>query len=156
MDTLSTPFFSKSWADLLPWILPVVVAILVSRFVVYPIAGSPLSRIPNAHWSAPFSSLWILHVRYKDVETEVLAEAHKKLGPIVRLGPNDVSIDGIENIKTVYTGPFDRTKWYSIFDNYGWVPSPFMLLDMTFWPNLAASRACSRSSRSRSMPCGNA
>ncbi|CAK7197560.1 hypothetical protein SEUCBS139899_000208 [Sporothrix eucalyptigena] len=59
-----------------------------------------------------------MYVRYQDLETETLAEAHGRLGPVVRLGPSDVSIDDIEHVKTVYTS-FNRTKWYSIFDNYG-------------------------------------
>lgn len=121
METSSAPSSSASWAALLPWTLLTLVAVAISRFVVLPLAASPLGRIPNAHWTSPFSSLWILYIRYKDNETETLAEAHKRLGPVVRLGPNDVSIDSIEHVKTVYTGPFNRTKWYGIFDNYGWV-----------------------------------
>lgn len=113
------PSSSTSFAALLPWALFTFIAIAVSRFVVFPLVSSPLNQIPNAHWSAPFSSSWILYIRYKDAETETLAELHKKLGPVVRLGPNDVSIDSIDYVKTVYAGPFNRTKWYNIFKNYG-------------------------------------
>ncbi|KAL1899843.1 hypothetical protein Sste5346_002709 [Sporothrix stenoceras] len=118
METSSTPSSSTSLASVLPWALFTLITIAVSRFVVL-LASSPLNQIPNAHWSAPFSSLWILYIRYNDAETETLAELHKRLGPVVRLGPNDVSIDSIDYVKTVYTGPFNRTKWYNIFVNYG-------------------------------------
>ncbi|KIH94192.1 unspecific monooxygenase [Sporothrix brasiliensis 5110] len=127
MDSSSALFSSTFGTSLLPWALFTLAAISVSRFVVFPLVGSPLNQIPNAHWSAPFSSLWILSVRYKDAETETVADAHKKFGPVVRLGPNDVSIDSIDYVKTVYSGPFNRTKWYGIFDNYG-VPCMFSVI----------------------------
>ncbi|EPE04950.1 cytochrome p450 [Ophiostoma piceae UAMH 11346] len=94
------------------------------RLLVYPLYLSPLSRIPNAHWSSAISPLWILYVRYTDNENDALLDAHQKLGPVVRLGPSDLSINSIDHVKTVYGGGFERTDWYSMFDNYG-VPCMF-------------------------------
>ncbi|KAK4126896.1 cytochrome P450 [Parathielavia appendiculata] len=85
---------------------------------------SPLSRIPNAHWSAPFSRLWILWVRFVRNENRTLYSAHRRLGPIIRVGPNELSINDLESVRTVYQGAFEKPAWYSVFDNYG-VPCMF-------------------------------
>ncbi|KLU87859.1 cytochrome P450 3A12 [Magnaporthiopsis poae ATCC 64411] len=97
---------------------------LIYRFLVYPAVLSPLSRIPNAHWLAPISLFWILLVRFQRRENRTLRRAHQRLGPFVRVGPNEISIDDVEAVKAVYQGGFDKTSWYSIFDNYG-VPCMF-------------------------------
>lgn len=41
--------------------------------------------------------------------------------PIVRIGPNEVSIMATEGIKVVFDGGFERSPWYSVFSNFGWV-----------------------------------
>lgn len=94
---------------------------LIYRLLVYPAVLSPLSRIPNAHWLAPISPFWILLVRFQSRENRTLWRAHQRLGPFVRVGPNEISIDDVEAVKAVYQGGFDKTSWYSIFDNYGCV-----------------------------------
>ena len=93
---------------------------LLYHFVVYPLHISPLAKVPNAHWSSPLSSLWILVTRYRRLELHVVRQAHERLGPIVRLGPQDISVSCFEDgIKTVYHGGFDKPPWYSFFDYYG-------------------------------------
>ena len=99
--------------------LVTVSLLLLYRFVIYPVFFSPLAKIPNAHWSYPPSSAWILYTRFKHRENRVLLEAHRRLGPVIRVGPNDLSIDDIDHVKTVYAGGFDKPKWYAVFDNYG-------------------------------------
>lgn len=90
------------------------------RYIVEPLFFSPLSKIPNAHWSSPFSDIWILLIRYRLKENRTLLSLHQKNGPILRLGPNDISINTIDNgVKTIYGGGFEKGQWYSIFDNYG-------------------------------------
>ncbi|KAL8419922.1 hypothetical protein RB594_002905 [Gaeumannomyces avenae] len=97
---------------------------LIYRFLVYPAVLSPLCRIPNAHWLARISPLWILLVRFQRRENRTLQRAHQRLGPFVRVGPNEISVDDAGAVKTIYQGGFDKTSWYSIFDNYG-VPCMF-------------------------------
>lgn len=92
---------------------------ILYRFIVYPLLLSPLARIPNAHWSSPLSPLWILYIRFMRRENAVLYELHKRHGPVVRLGPGDLSINDIDAVRTIYGGGFDKTDWYSVFDNYG-------------------------------------
>ncbi|GFG24483.1 hypothetical protein IFM61606_04394 [Aspergillus udagawae] len=49
--------------------------------------------------------------------------AHERLGPIVRLGPSEISINCVEGgIKTVYTGGFEKHEWYPrVFGSFGTV-----------------------------------
>jgi hypothetical protein len=96
-----------------------VFVFLAYRFVIYPAFLSPLSRIPAAHWSARFSSLWILWVRFTHRENKTLHSAHHRLGPVVRIGPNELSINDLASVRTVYQGGFEKPVWYSVFDNYG-------------------------------------
>ncbi|KAL2135097.1 hypothetical protein VTI74DRAFT_9807 [Chaetomium olivicolor] len=97
---------------------------LAYHYIVYPALFSPLARIPNAHWSAPFSRLWILWIRFVHRENRTLFVAHRKLGPVVRVGPNELSINDPDSVRAVYQGGFEKPVWYSVFDNYG-VPCMF-------------------------------
>ena len=93
----------------------------IYKYLVYPIFVSPLSKIPNAHVSSPFSPLWILWKRYKEEENKTIHAAHGKHGNIVRLGPNEISVACVdEGIRTVYSGGFEKWSWYpNQFSNYG-------------------------------------
>lgn len=97
-----------------------ILAVLLYRCIIHPAYFSPLARIPNAHWSAPFSRLWILGIRFVHRENRTLHDAHRRLGPVIRVGPNELSVDGVENVRTVYQGGFEKPVWYSVFDNYGY------------------------------------
>ncbi|EKD20425.1 uncharacterized protein L3040_004288 [Drepanopeziza brunnea f. sp. 'multigermtubi'] len=96
----------------------------IYKFVIYPVLLSPLSKIPNAHWSAPISPLWILRTRLLKQENRKTHDAHLKHGPVIRLGPNELSVNDLAGLRTVYAGGFEKGEWYSIFDNYG-VPCMF-------------------------------
>lgn len=92
------------------------------KYLLHPALLSPLSKIPNAHWSSPFSPLWILWKRYIGAENQAIHAAHKKHGPILMLGPNDISVNCVEGgVKTIYTGGFEKPDWYpNAFFNYGY------------------------------------
>lgn len=111
--------------DALPWtktaLLLGPLILLAYHFYVYPALISPLSKIPNAHWSVPITPLWILHKRFKKRENGALEDAHKRLGPFVRTAPNELSVDSLDGVRTIYQGGFEKADWYEIFDNYGWV-----------------------------------
>jgi cytochrome P450 len=98
--------------------------LVIYRLLVFPFFLSPLSKIPNAHWSVPFSSLWILYHRLKQQETPEVHRMHVKLGPIIRLAPNELSVNCVEGgIRTIYGGGYDKADWYSnVFANYGVQP----------------------------------
>ncbi|KAM7207327.1 hypothetical protein V8F20_002389 [Naviculisporaceae sp. PSN 640] len=103
-----------------------LLAFLVHRYILSPTLFSPLASIPNAHWSSPFSRLWILALRWNRRENKTLHALHQRLGPVIRLGPHEVSINSIEGVRTVYQGGFEKPVWYSVFDNYG-VPCMFSM-----------------------------
>ena len=94
---------------------------VIYRFIVYPTFSSPLSKIPNAHWTSPFVPIWILWVRFCSKENRTLHAAHLKYGPVLRVAPNELSVNDVSGVRTVYTGGFEKGQWYSIFDNYGYV-----------------------------------
>lgn len=95
----------------------------VYAFVIYPAFVSPLAKVPNAHWSAPYCSLWIIWIRYKRRANRTLNAAHLKHGPLIRLGPGEVAVNTIdEGVKVVYNGSFEKPTWYSFFANYGLPP----------------------------------
>ena len=70
---------------------------------------SGLKDIPNAHFSVPYSRLWYLSIRWRKKENRSRIHLHRRLGPVVRLGPRDVSVNCIDDgVRTVYSGKFDK------------------------------------------------
>ncbi|KAI2469656.1 cytochrome P450 [Annulohypoxylon bovei var. microspora] len=104
-----------------------LISVFLYQYVLYPVLLSPLSKIPSAHWSCSISPAWILWARFKSRENRTLHSAHKQHGPIVRIGPNELSVNSIEGVKTIYQGGYDKHQWYSVFNNYG-VPCTFSSL----------------------------
>jgi hypothetical protein len=98
----------------------VLALLTIYKFVIYPAFISPLSKVPNAHWSSPISPLWILWTRYRVRENRVVHAAHLKYGSVIRLAPNELSVNDVAGLRTVYVGGFEKGQWYSIFDNYGY------------------------------------
>lgn len=82
----------------------------IYRFIIYPIFLSPLAKVPNAHWSSPFLPLWILWTRFYSKENRTLHAAHLKYGPVIRVAPNELSINDISGVRTVYTGGLRRVN----------------------------------------------
>lgn len=106
-------------------IIPIIaliflISLAIYRFIVVPVFLSPLAKVPTAHWSASFSPLWILYHRLLQDETPTVHQAHGKLGPIIRLAPNELSVNCVEGgIRTIYSGGYDKGDWYAnTFSNY--------------------------------------
>ena len=89
-------------------------------YLVYQYFGKlrPLNAIPNAHFTAPFSPLWLVSVRYRKRENRTVWASHKRLGPVIRLAPDEVSVCTLQGIRTIY-GAWDKNRWYEAFINYG-------------------------------------
>ncbi len=99
--------------SLLPVIAVATVIVAVYKLLVFPIFLSPLSKIPSAHPSSHVSSLWIYYIRWAKVTNKTLYELHKAKGPILRLAPNELSVNCYEEgLKTIYTGGFEKPEWY--------------------------------------------
>ncbi|KAI9643939.1 hypothetical protein NHQ30_007290 [Ciborinia camelliae] len=81
---------------------------------------SPLSQIPNAHFTAPCSRIWLLWHKRHHKEQKARYAAHQKYGPVIRIAPRELSVNCLEDgIKTIYGGGFEKGEWYSAFPNYG-------------------------------------
>ncbi|KAL2277289.1 hypothetical protein FJTKL_00131 [Diaporthe vaccinii] len=75
---------------------------------------SPLSHIPGP-FLASFSRLW--HMRYiiRGDQQMVLAKAHEKYGPFVRIANDEVSVCHENAVKSLLIAPLHKSKWYKIF-----------------------------------------
>jgi hypothetical protein len=98
-----------------------IAALVLYKGIIHPAFISPLAKIPNAHWSAPVSPAWMLWKRFRMTNNRTIQDAHERLGPLVRLGPSELSINCVdEGIKTVYTGGFEKHDWYPrVFGSLG-------------------------------------
>lgn len=110
-------------------LVPVIaIAVLVSLtlfdYVLRPALQPSLARIPAAHWSAPFSSLWVLEQRLYQKDVPAIHAAHQRLGPVLRIAPNELSLNSVDGgIRSVYGGSFEKGDWYlNAFTNYGVMP----------------------------------
>jgi len=104
-----------------------ILSLLLFFWCIYSAFVSPLAQIPNAHLSAPYISLWILYKRFTKQENRTVYEAHALYGPIVRLGPTEISVNSAEAVRVVYGGNFDKHVWWKAFRNYGVDPMLSML-----------------------------
>ncbi len=121
------------------------VSYVIYKYIIHPAFISPLSKIPNAHPTSPFSPLWILIKRFAQQENRTIHAAHVKYGDIVRLGPNEISVNCVDDgIRTIYTGGFEKWPWYNQFDNFGYrkLPSPISIRTVLAEHPKAASHVC--------------
>ena len=78
------------------------ILVAVYRYVILPVFVSPLSKIPAAHPTSSLSPSWILWTRWRGRENSTVLAAHERLGPLVRLGPNEISVNCVNGgIRTV-------------------------------------------------------
>jgi hypothetical protein len=92
---------------------------LLYKFLIYPTFLSPLAAIPNAHFTSSFSNVWMTWQRYRGQPNKAIHSAHTRLGPVVRLGLTEISVNSVEGLNTVYGGNFEKDKFYIPFTNYG-------------------------------------
>ncbi|KAF2004149.1 cytochrome P450 [Amniculicola lignicola CBS 123094] len=98
----------------------VILSHLLFRWIMYPMWFSPLGKIPNAHWSAPFSSFWIQWRRYLGKEVETVCDAIQRKGNIVRLGPSELLVNDYDGgVRKIYGGGFEKPDWYTFYENHG-------------------------------------
>ncbi|RLL94377.1 hypothetical protein CFD26_101772 [Aspergillus turcosus] len=86
--------------------------LLLYKFLIAPCFLSPLSKIPNAHFTAPFSDYWIERKRRSGQEVLTIYNLHRKHGSVVRLGPNELSVNSLRGLHTIYTGAFEKHSFY--------------------------------------------
>lgn len=93
--------------------------LLIYRYIIHSAFISSLSKIPAAHWSARISPLWILWKRYSFQECRAIHAAHQSHGDVVRLGPNELSVNCVDNgMRSIYAGGYEKHRWYDLFASY--------------------------------------
>ncbi|KAJ5121867.1 hypothetical protein N7526_008804, partial [Penicillium atrosanguineum] len=94
--------------------------ILLFGFIVGQGLLSPLSKVPGP-WYTRFTSLWLKYQEFTANRRESIHALHKKYGPVVRLGPNEVSFTSLDAIKEIYASGgsgYDKTEFYSLFKQF--------------------------------------
>ncbi|KAL4917545.1 cytochrome P450 [Aspergillus aurantiobrunneus] len=92
---------------------------LLFRYLIRPLFLSPLSKIPNAHFTSPLSSRWIQTIRQAGNEVLTIHALHRKHGPVVRLAPDQLSVNSLHGLRVIYTGAFEKDPLYrELFLNF--------------------------------------
>ena len=89
-------------------------------FIYQPLLATPLCKIPGPRAYA--TTKWRLaYEDYKGLRTQSINVLHQKYGPVVRVGPNEVSFASLTALRTIYGAGsgFERTSFYRMFDAYG-------------------------------------
>ncbi|KAF2460945.1 benzoate 4-monooxygenase cytochrome P450 [Lineolata rhizophorae] len=88
--------------------------------VLEPLVWSHTSQIPGPKLFA-ITKWRLAYEDWKGSRTRTINALHEKYGPVVRIGPNEVSFNSLTALRTIYgTGSgFERTSFYRMFDVYG-------------------------------------
>lgn len=112
-----------------------------------------LSAIPNAHFLAPYSRYWLVWLKGTGREHRVRHATHERLGPIIRIGPNEVSVNCIENgVQSIYGGGFEKAAWYLNFQNYGSVGGVHVKVFTFVLSRTAVNHSCLRWGQTNLIP----
>ncbi|KAF9630258.1 hypothetical protein BFW01_g439 [Lasiodiplodia theobromae] len=81
------------------------------------IVRDPLRHVPGP-LICRFTSLWLHYHAWAGTQCSAIQKLHEELGPIVRIGPNDVHISDGEALWPIYMekGGFIKSDYYSTFD----------------------------------------
>ncbi|UPK97402.1 hypothetical protein LCI18_008337 [Fusarium solani-melongenae] len=103
---------STIWPFVIVYVLCWVLVTLIRPFV------SPLRRVPGP-FLARYTRLWLFKETYRGTFPKTNVELHKKHGPIVRIAPNECSIDDPAAVKLIYGSGkgFVKSPWYQASGN---------------------------------------
>lgn len=107
---------STSFSILLYNYFHVLLFATLGSYVIYQRFLSPLSNIPGPFW-ASLTRLWLARkVCQNDWHKQDVA-LHKKYGPIVRIGPDEVSVTDLVALKQIYGSGsgFRKSDFYSVW-----------------------------------------
>lgn len=85
----------------------------------------PLASAKKAHWSAPYTGLWIWWQHIHDRSAEVVHQMHLRHGPVIRLGPSELSVccvDGGIDVIYGFREAMPKTDWYQVANSHGKEP----------------------------------
>ncbi|KEF55721.1 uncharacterized protein A1O9_08471 [Exophiala aquamarina CBS 119918] len=104
-----------------PTALLLIVAALALGQVLSARYLTPLRKIPGP-WLASVTKLWKVHKTLQEHMEWENIRLHQKYGPIVRIGPTEVSIDDPEESLRIIYGPgsrYRKARWYEASDPPG-------------------------------------
>ncbi|KAL6409139.1 putative P450 monooxygenase [Ilyonectria robusta] len=84
--------------------------------LIYNVFFHPVARIPGPFF-AKLSDIWHAYHLSTGTRHMLLYDLHKKYGPLVRIGPNTVSVDTNEGLQKIFsaTSPIDKSPFYQSF-----------------------------------------
>lgn len=88
--------------------------------LIYRATLAPLSKLPGP-WYSLFSDVFLMYKEFSAQRRVYVHELHQKFGPVVRLGPNEVSFTSLEALKEIYQSygsGYDKTEFYDLFIQY--------------------------------------
>jgi hypothetical protein len=97
-----------------------VLTVLLHKFFIEPLLLSPLSRIPGPKSFA--LTKWRLALEdLQGTRSRTIWKLHQMYGPVVRIGPSEVSFNSVTALKTIYGAGsgYDKSEFYDMFDVYG-------------------------------------
>ncbi|KAH6889628.1 cytochrome P450 [Thelonectria olida] len=100
-----------------PWAPVVALALVLAYYLIpYFTTLGALRDIP-APFGAQFSNLWLLSACRRGKRYQLVDEQHKKLGPVVRIAPNHISIADHKAIQAIYGhgNGFLKSDYYDPF-----------------------------------------
>ncbi|CAH0028196.1 unnamed protein product [Clonostachys rhizophaga] len=101
-----------------PWLAIAGLVSVLGYFFILPYftTNAALRSIPGPS-IAPFSNLWLLWTCRRGKRYAIVHETHKKLGPIVRIAPNHVSVADADAVNTIYGhgNGFLKSDFYDAF-----------------------------------------
>jgi hypothetical protein len=122
-DTVSVGFTSqivqaaiKNWQVVLA--VTLVIAI-VNNYIIYPFYTSPLANVPGPKLNA-MTKWYQVYIDFTKKRTLYIHSLHEKYGPVVRIGPNELSFTGEEPMKVIYGAgtSFYKPHFYDLFIAY--------------------------------------
>lgn len=107
-----------SWSVVLAGV--VLSAVLAKYLLLDALVISPLRKVPGPKTFAV--TKWRLaYEDWRGTRTQAIDRLHRQYGPVVRIGPSEVSFNSLSALRTIY-GPgsrYGRTDFYRMFDVYG-------------------------------------
>lgn len=97
----------------------VIVALLIHS-ICFSLFFSPLARIPGPK-SFALTKWRLAYEDYKGSRTRKIHALHEEYGPVVRVGPSEVSFNSLSALRAIYGAGsgFERTNFYHMFAAYG-------------------------------------
>ncbi|KAJ5952237.1 uncharacterized protein N7479_010650 [Penicillium vulpinum] len=102
----------------------ILIAAFAAAFLVYHLCistlFSPLARLPGPK-SFALSRWKLAYEDYRGTRTRKINSLHEQYGPVVRIGPSEVTFNSITALRAIYGAGsgFERTGFYHMFEVYG-------------------------------------